>query len=110
MRAAGDACIGAAPDLGHRSSGLGLRGKAGVKEVFGDRPRLERLAAENRDSELVCLVSSDAVVRRVSGQEVRKLSSRLFLRERTSVTMSEMAKRPPDFSTRKTSRSITEGY
>ena len=40
---------------------------------------LERLAADNRDSELVCLVSSDAVVRRVSGQEVRKLSSRTFL-------------------------------
>jgi predicted RNA-binding protein with PIN domain len=40
---------------------------------------LERLAAENRDTELVCLVSSDAVVRRVSGQEVRKLSSRTFL-------------------------------
>jgi predicted RNA-binding protein with PIN domain len=40
---------------------------------------LERLAAENRDSEYVCLVSSDAVVRRVSGQEVRKLASRAFL-------------------------------
>jgi predicted RNA-binding protein with PIN domain len=40
---------------------------------------LERLAAENRHTEFVCLVSSDAVVRRVSGQEVRKLSSRTFL-------------------------------
>jgi predicted RNA-binding protein with PIN domain len=40
---------------------------------------LERLAAEYRDSELVCVVSSDDAVRRVSGQEVRKLSSRLFL-------------------------------
>jgi predicted RNA-binding protein with PIN domain len=42
---------------------------------------LERLAAENRDDEQVCLVSSDAVVRRVSGQEVRKISSRAFLDE-----------------------------
>jgi predicted RNA-binding protein with PIN domain len=42
---------------------------------------LERLAAENRDSELVCLVSSDALIRRVSGQEVRKLASRSFLAE-----------------------------
>jgi predicted RNA-binding protein with PIN domain len=42
---------------------------------------LERLAAENRIDQLVCLVSSDAAVRGVSGQEVRKLSSRLFLAE-----------------------------
>ena len=42
---------------------------------------LERLAAENRTSEEVCLVSSDAAIRGVSGQEVRKLSSRLFLAE-----------------------------
>jgi predicted RNA-binding protein with PIN domain len=42
---------------------------------------LERLAAEHRSTELVCIVSSDHAVRRVSGQEVRKLSSRLFLAE-----------------------------
>ena len=42
---------------------------------------LERLAAEHRQSEQVCLVSSDAAIRGVSGQEVRKLSSRLFLAE-----------------------------
>jgi predicted RNA-binding protein with PIN domain len=42
---------------------------------------LERLAAEHRGQETVCLVSSDAAVRGVSGQEVRKLSSRLFLSE-----------------------------
>jgi predicted RNA-binding protein with PIN domain len=40
---------------------------------------LERLAAEHRGTESVCLVSSDAAIRGVSGQEVRKLSSRLFL-------------------------------
>lgn len=42
---------------------------------------LERLAAENRTRELVCVVSSDAAVVRTSGQEVRKLASRLFLAE-----------------------------
>jgi len=42
---------------------------------------LERLAAEYRSNELVCIVSSDDAVRRVSGQEVRKLTSRLFLAE-----------------------------
>ena len=35
---------------------------------------LERLAAENRASELVCVVSSDHAVRWTSGQEVRKLA------------------------------------
>ena len=42
---------------------------------------LERLAAEHRATEGVCLVSSDAAVRGVSGQEVRKQSSQLFLAE-----------------------------
>lgn len=40
---------------------------------------LERLAAENRDSEVVCLVSSDFAVRGTSGQEVQKRSSRAFI-------------------------------
>ncbi len=40
---------------------------------------LERLAAEHREREQVCLVSSDLAVRGTSGQEVRKLSSRTFL-------------------------------
>lgn len=42
---------------------------------------LERLAAEHRSHESVCLVSSDFAVRGTSGQEVRTLSSRMFLRE-----------------------------
>ena len=42
---------------------------------------LERLAAEHRGSERVCLVSSDAEVRSVSGQEVMKRSSRAFAEE-----------------------------
>ena len=39
---------------------------------------LERLAAEHRDRERVCLVSSDAAVRGTSGQQVKKISSREF--------------------------------
>jgi predicted RNA-binding protein with PIN domain len=40
---------------------------------------LERLAAENRGTETVCLVSSDAAIRGTSGQEVQKRSSSTFL-------------------------------
>ncbi len=42
---------------------------------------LERLAAEHRDRERVCLVSSDAAVRGTSGQEVTKVTSKTFLSE-----------------------------
>jgi predicted RNA-binding protein with PIN domain len=42
---------------------------------------LERLAAEHRQRERVCLVSSDAAVRGTSGQEVQKRSSQGFLAE-----------------------------
>src|SRR5438093_12848880 len=40
---------------------------------------LERLAAENRSTEVVCLVSSDVAVRGTSGQEVQERSSATFL-------------------------------
>ncbi len=42
---------------------------------------LERLAAEYRHREQVCLVSSDAAVRGTSGVEVTKLNSRSFVRD-----------------------------
>jgi predicted RNA-binding protein with PIN domain len=42
---------------------------------------LERLAAELRGTERVCLVSSDLAVRGTSGQEVMKLSSAAFVRD-----------------------------
>ena len=42
---------------------------------------LERLAAEHRATEVVCLVSSDFAVRGTSGQEVQKRSSRAFMAE-----------------------------
>ena len=40
---------------------------------------LERLAAEHRRDERVCIVSSDTVIRAVSSQEVRTVSSQRFL-------------------------------
>jgi predicted RNA-binding protein with PIN domain len=42
---------------------------------------LERLAAEHRDRERVCLVSSDLAVRETSGRAVQKLASAAFLRD-----------------------------
>ncbi len=42
---------------------------------------IERLAAEHRARERVCLVSSDAAVRGTTGQEVRKIGSRAFVGE-----------------------------
>ena len=42
---------------------------------------LERLAAELRGRERVCLVSSDLTVRNTSGKEVDKRSSQLFMQE-----------------------------
>ena len=50
---------------------------------------IERLAAEHRAGELVCIVSSDAAIRRTSGQEVATISSRLFARELTSASHDE---------------------
>jgi predicted RNA-binding protein with PIN domain len=42
---------------------------------------LERLAAEHRGRETVCLVSSDSAVRGTSGQQVQKRSSRTFMED-----------------------------
>jgi predicted RNA-binding protein with PIN domain len=42
---------------------------------------IERLAAEHRERELVCLVSSDNAIRGTVGQAVRKVSSQGFVRE-----------------------------
>ena len=56
---------------------------------------LERLAAEHRGTEEVCLVSSDAAIRGVSGQEVRKLSSRTFVAELAPVAHREHEQRGP---------------
>ena len=50
---------------------------------------LERLAAEHRETEVVCLVSSDVAVRGTSGQEVQKRSSATFLGDLEAVVHSE---------------------
>ena len=42
---------------------------------------LERLAAEHRATEQVCVVSSDSSIRSTTGQEVMKLSSATFARD-----------------------------
>lgn len=55
------------------------RGALEVRYVPHADSLLERLAAEHRTQEQVCLVSSDAAVRGTSGLEVMKLSSQRFI-------------------------------
>ncbi len=50
---------------------------------------LERLAAEHRGAESVCIISSDSVIRGVSGQEVRTVSSQRFLADAEASAYSE---------------------
>jgi predicted RNA-binding protein with PIN domain len=57
------------------------RGPLEVRWAEDADSAIERLAAENRRSEQVAVVSSDAAVRGTSGVEVRKLSSKTFLSE-----------------------------
>ena len=52
---------------------------------------LERLAAEHRRHEEVCLVSSDVAIRGTSGVEVTKRSSRAFLGELGEAAHTEAA-------------------
>jgi predicted RNA-binding protein with PIN domain len=68
------------------------RGPLEVRFVPHADTLLERLAAEHRGSESVCLVSSDLAIRGTSGQEVRSLSSRTFLRDLAAPSHGE---RPP---------------
>jgi predicted RNA-binding protein with PIN domain len=55
---------------------------------------LERLAAEHRATERVCLVSSDLAVRGTAGQEVSTLSSRLLVEELGPVRHQEPPRSP----------------
>jgi predicted RNA-binding protein with PIN domain len=57
------------------------RGPLSVRYAAHADSLLERLAADHRDTERVCLVSSDFVVRGTSGQEVTTISSQLFAGE-----------------------------
>ena len=56
---------------------------------------LERLAAEHRKRESVCLVSSDLAVRGTTSQEVRTMSSQLFARELEREPPPAVAQQPP---------------
>ncbi len=72
--------------------GVGPDGRFGALEIrFAQNAdsMLERLAAEHRGGERVCLVSSDVAVRGTSGQEVAKISSREFASTIHSVEHSE---------------------
>jgi len=55
---------------------------------------IERLAAEHRGREEVCVVSSDLAVRGTSGLEVRTLASRTFLRELAAPRHEEWSRSP----------------
>ena len=55
---------------------------------------LERLAADHRAHERVCLVSSDLAVRGTAGQEVSTLSSRLLVEELGPVRHQEPPRSP----------------
>jgi predicted RNA-binding protein with PIN domain len=66
-----------------------VRGPLEVRFAEHADTLLERLAADSRGSEQVCLVSSDVAVRGTSGQEVQKLSSQTFLGDLEPVRHSE---------------------
>jgi predicted RNA-binding protein with PIN domain len=70
------------------------RGPLQVRYAKDADTLIERLAAEHRHREAVCVVSSDAAIRGTSGQEVRKLSSRTFLRELDDTAHQERAPLP----------------
>ncbi len=67
------------------------RGQLEVRFVPHADALLERLAAEHRDRERVCLVSSDEAVRGTSGQEVAKVSSRDFASDLAAIEHREDA-------------------
>ncbi len=67
------------------------RGPLQVRYAAHADTLLERLAAEHRQREVVCLVSSDFAIRGTTGQEVRSVASRTFLRELTEASHAERA-------------------
>jgi predicted RNA-binding protein with PIN domain len=74
------------------------RGPLEVRYAEDADALIERLAAEHRSSERVCLVSSDSAVRGTSGQEVMKLSSQTFVGDLEPVRHEERT--PPGLSGR----------
>ena len=78
--------------------GHGEEARYGSLEVRFATPAdhlIERLAAEHRSSDVVCLVSSDQTVRGTAGQEVRHLSSQSFARELGRGRRPEPRREPP---------------
>ena len=70
------------------------RGPLQVRWAKNADTMLERLAAEHRSREAVCLVSSDTLVRGTSGVEVQKRSSATFMRDLTEPTHQERSTLP----------------
>ena len=58
-----------------------IRGPLDVRYARDADALLERLAVEHRSDETVCLVSSDAAIRRTSGRLVAKVGSATFVRQ-----------------------------
>ena len=73
------------------------RGRLEVRYAHPADPLLERLAAEHRGRERVCLVSSDAAIRQTAGQEVAMRASKEFASE-----LAAAPARPPAGPTRST--------
>jgi predicted RNA-binding protein with PIN domain len=74
------------------------RGPLQVRYAPNADALLERLAAEHRGRERVCLVSSDSAIRGTAGQEVLKRSSRTFLGDLEAVVHRETP--PPNLGDR----------
>ena len=87
------------------SSTASARSSTSGRSPFASRQHadelLERLAAEHRRTERVCLVSSDAAIRSVSGQEVMKRSSRAL---RGGASRGRAAARPDAVPARRPAR------
>jgi len=78
--------------------GVGRDATYGQLEVRFAHPAdhlIERLAAEHRESDSVCLVSSDQAIRGTSGQEVRHRSSQSFLADLGAETAPQGPRQPP---------------
>lgn len=72
-----------------------VRGPLEVRYARSADQLLERLAAERRAEERVCLVSSDQAIRRTAGQEVGKRSAKEFAAELANIAPSGRPGRAP---------------
>jgi len=65
------------------------RGPLDIRYAENADALIERLAGENRASERVCVVSSDATIRATAGRQVQTVTSQAFLADVTPVEHSE---------------------